>query len=113
MSSTETPRAASTTAGFKLRLDVTLVAFAIAGAAVAMLLPQRAPIDGRYALAISHGQDLRLAGRANTADTQPDPSARVLSCRRVVSVGPVDFGARCRPGDGKPAANGQATASAD
>ena len=92
MPSPPTPRT-----GFRPRLDVTLVAFALASAAVAALLPQRSPVDRRYALAISHGDDLRLAGSTSAAGPLADPSIRVLSCRRVVSVGPVDVGARCRP----------------
>lgn len=107
------PGPAPTRAAFKPRLDLTLVAFAVAGAAIAALLPARMPTDGRYTLAISHGQDLRLAGRNETAGAPPDAGARVLSCRRVVSVGPVDVGTRCRPGEPKPTATGHATAAAD
>lgn len=98
---------------FKPRLDLTLVAFALAGVAIAALLPARTPSDGRYALAISNGHELRLAGRSKTSGTPPDAGARLLSCRRVVSVGPVDVGARCRPGEPKPSAIGQTTAAAD
>lgn len=113
MPSTQPTREPMFRNGFKPRLDLTLVAFALAGVAVAAVLPQRIPADGRYALAISHGDDLRLAGRAESAGTLPDPGARVLSCKRVVSVGPVDVGARCRPGELKPVAGGQTTAAAD
>lgn len=97
---------------FRPRLDMTLLAFALAGIAVAALLPQRAPpadSGGRYALAISHGDDLKLAATAGRAaasvraiapeDATADLGARVLACRRVISVGPLDVGARCKSSD--------------
>lgn len=108
MPSTQTIRA-----GFKPRLDMTLVAFALAGAAVAALMPQKAQLEGRYALAIAHGEDLRLASGAGAAGWPPDAGARVLSCKRVISVGLVDVGARCQPGETKTPPLGQATAAAD
>lgn len=83
------------------RLDLTLVAFAAAGAAVALLVPPRAPATapgGAYALAISAGDDLKLAATAAAGSALDAPAhARVLACRRVMSVGPVDIGARCKP----------------
>ncbi len=114
---------------------MTLLAFALAGIAVAALLPQRSPpadSGGRYALAISHGDDLKLAATAGraaanvmaiapedaTADATPDLGARVLACRRVISVGPLDVGARCKSSDpaaarSAPAGMAQASAAAD
>lgn len=116
MPSTATTRTPSIRMGFKPRLDLTLVAFAVAGAAVAALPPLRTsavPQEGRYALAISNGGDLRLAGGGDAQGALPDPAARVLSCRRVVSVGPMDVGARCRAAKEQTAGRGQATAAAD
>lgn len=120
---------------FRPRLDVTLLAFALAGIAVAALLPQRAPpadSGGRYALAISHGDDLKLAATAGRAtasvlaiapanaisDATPDLGARVLACRRVISVGPLDVGARCKSAEraatgSAPAGMAQASAATD
>lgn len=81
---------------------MTLLAFAGAGLAVALLLPSRTPpqtASPSYALAISSGIDLRLAGRhAAAGTTSVAPGARVLACRRVVSLGALDIGARCRQG---------------
>ncbi|MEQ1718924.1 MAG: hypothetical protein ABL907_23560 [Hyphomicrobium sp.] len=115
---------------FKPRLDMTLVAFAIAGMAVAALQPARPPSAAsgdRYALAISHGEDLKLAATAvrrtagipvgastttpsgRGADAALEPGTRVLACRRVISVGPLDLGARCKPADAANAGRGAAS----
>lgn len=107
------PRTTMNRAVVKPRLDVTLLAFALIGAALATLLPQRPHLEGRYALAIAHGEDLRLASGTTVSGTPPEAGARVLSCKRVVSVGSVGVGARCQPGEAKPAPLGLATAAAD
>lgn len=116
MPSSSTTRDATHRNGFRPRLDLTLVAFAVAGAAVAAMQPLRTyagPQEGRYALAISNGGDLRLAAGAGANGAVVEPAARVLSCRRVVSVGPLDVGARCRTATDQPAGRGQTTAAAD
>lgn len=97
----------------KPRLDLTLLAFALIGATVAALSPQRPQSEGRYALAIAHCEDLRLASGTDINGSPPEAGARVLSCKRVVSVGAVGVGTRCQPGEAKPAPLGQATAAAD
>jgi hypothetical protein len=82
------------------RLDLSLLTFALAGLAAALLMPVRDPVatqPGRYALAIAHGDDLKLAAKSAIAIAIEAPAtARVLSCRNVVSVGPLDIGSRCR-----------------
>lgn len=116
MPSTGNTSAKPASAGFRPRLDLTLVAFAAAGAAIAAWAPigQRdgAP-SGRYAIAISNGDELRLAAGRREAAQPADPGARVLSCRRVVSLGPLDVGARCRTADEHADGHRQTAAAAD
>lgn len=94
------------------RLDLTLLGFALAGLAVALLLPRPDNASGSqssYALAITAGDRLRLeetdrptaqtavthGSRLPLAGSAVEPVARVLACRNVLSVGAIDIGAGC------------------
>lgn len=94
------------------RLDLTLLSFALAGLAVALLLPpsnDTSGSPGSYALAITAGDHLRLeetsllptgtpaqGSRQPLTGTTVAPVARVLACRNVLSVGAVEIGAGCK-----------------
>lgn len=89
------------------RLDLTLVAFAAAGIAVATLMPPRADLMAEkgsagasnvksYAIAISAGDAMTLAAGSATVGAA-EPGGRVLACRHVLSFGPLDIGQRCKP----------------
>lgn len=83
----------------RFRLDLTLATFAVMGSVIAILLPDRAPAADApvsYAIAISTGSDLKLADP--TSSVAPSAQAgRVLACRRMVSVGSLEIGTRCKP----------------
>ncbi len=84
------------------RIDVTLVAFAMAGIAVGTLAPRgdvaanAADSTKSYAIAIASGDAMTLATDRATA-TSGDAGSRVLACRHVFSVGFIDIGQRCKP----------------
>lgn len=82
------------------RLDVTLVAFAMAGLVVGTLAPRgevaanAADSAKSYAIAIASGDAMTLA---TDRATSGDAGSRVLACRHVFSVGFIDIGQRCKP----------------
>ncbi|PPD28023.1 MAG: hypothetical protein CTY20_11790 [Hyphomicrobium sp.] len=84
------------------RLDVTLVAFAMAGLVVGTLAPRGevaadvADSAKSYAIAIASGDAMTLATDHATA-ASGDAGSRVLACRHVFSVGFIDIGQRCKP----------------
>lgn len=100
------------------RLDFSLLLFALTGLGIALLVPEgprgTPARPGSYAIAISTGDELRLATRGGgTADsamqdlgtaTAPPPAQRVLACSNVMSLGALDIGARCSSGRGRTAA---------
>lgn len=98
------------------RLDFSLLLFALTGLGIALLVPEgprgTPARPGSYAIAISTGDELRLATRGGgTADsamqdlgTAAAPAQRVLACSNVMSLGALDIGARCSSGRGRTAA---------